>query len=110
MKQRKSRLILYRLLVAFAAACFVSAFAIAALAPLGLTLAGGLLLLDETTLSSLRRIVVHDASNGMWSGVVVPFLVRPAWILPVMLGVISTGLAMTVSRPAGPSAGARKRR
>ena len=110
MKQRKGRLILYRMLVAFAAACFVVAFAIAALAPLGLTLAGGLLLLDQTTLSSLRRIVVQDASNGVWYRVVVPFLIRPAWILPVMLGIVSTGLAMTVSRPPGPSAGARHRR
>ena len=110
MKQRKSRLILYRMLVAFAAACFVGAFAIAALAPLGLTLAGGLLLLDHTTLSSLRRIVVDDTSAGVWQGLVVPFLIRPAWIVPVMLGILSTGLAMTINRAPGPSAGARHRR
>jgi len=104
MKPRKGRLIAYRAFVALAAACFVGAFAIAALAPVGLTLAGGLARLDQAAASWLRPVMNGTgpaAFHPSWHIVIVPFLVRPAWILPAMIGLISAGLAVTIGRAVG---------
>lgn len=103
-KPGRNRLIAYRVLVAIAAACFVGAFAIAALAPFDLTLAGGLLRLDQTAASWLQPVMSEAgqaAFHPSWHIIVVPFLVRPAWILPAMIGLISAGLAVTVGRVVG---------
>lgn len=78
----------------------MSAFAIAALAPVGLSLAGGLLQLDPDALVSLQRRV-SDVSAWIWHMIVVPFLDRPAWLLPSMLGVVFGGLAVTIARGVG---------
>lgn len=104
MKPGKSRLIVYRVFVALAAACFVGAFAIAALAPFGLTLAGGLVRLDQTAVSWLRPVMSNTgpAFHPSWRIVIVPFLVRPAWILPAMIGLISAGVAVTLGRAVAP--------
>lgn len=90
--------------MALAAAFFVGAFAIAALAPFELTLAGGLVRLDLVADSWLRPVMSETRSASLhpsWHIVVVPFLVRPAWILPAMLGLVSAGLAVTIGRAAG---------
>lgn len=41
------------------------------------------------------------AFHPSWHIIVVPFLVRPAWILPAMIGLISAGLAVTIGRTVG---------
>ncbi|MGI4746917.1 MAG: hypothetical protein ACRYGI_05505 [Janthinobacterium lividum] len=83
----------------------MGAFAIAALAPFDLTLAGALGRLDQTAASWLKPVMsdAGAAFHPSWHIVVMPFLVRPAWILPAMIGLISTGLAVTVGRAVGKS-------
>ncbi len=84
------------MLVALAAACFVAAFAVAALAPPGLSLGDG-----------LQRLAGHplswpDAAGRTgpgWRTLALPFLLRPAWLLPAMLGFVSAGVAVSLGRP-----------
>lgn len=87
-----------RVLTALSAACVVGAFAIAALAPVGLTLAGLVARVDPTTLPSLQHQVLEHLPAGMWRIVLLPFLARPAWLLPLMLGIVGAGLSLTMAR------------
>jgi len=94
-----ARLVVSRVFIVAAAAGFVIAFGIAALAPVGLTLAGGLERLDPGTVAALHGYLPDVA----WRDLVAPFLIRPAWILPLMLSLVSIGLAISIRRPVGTS-------
>ncbi len=98
--RRQIRLLACRTLVALAAGCFVAAFTIAALAPPGLSLGDGLQRLSGRSVSGW--LAAGRAGVG-WQGPVLPvlllpFLTRPAWLLPVMLGFISAGIAISLGR------------
>ncbi len=98
------RLLASRICTALAACFLVLAFALAALGPAGFSLADAVLRLDDGLLARL-----HRASPGMlWRQVMMPLLVRPAWVPPAMLGIVCSGLAITVAQPLGP--GLRRRR
>ena len=98
----RSRLLACRALITLAAGCFVAAFTIAALAPPGLSLGEALQRLAGHPLSwpdliGAPRIGSPWAGFG-WRSMVLPFLLRPAWLLPVMLGFVSAGVAITLGR------------
>ena len=90
------------MLVTLAAGCFVTGFAVAALAPPGLSLGDG-----------LQRLAGHPSWPGAgragsasqhglqrnWHDLTLSFLLRPAWLLPVMLGCVSAGTAISLGRP-----------
>ena len=97
LRRLRARLVVSRVFIALTAVCLVVAFAIAALAPMGLTLAGGLQRLDDGAGGALQRHV----PAAVWQELLVPFLVRPAWVLPIMVGLISAGLAISIRRPTG---------
>ena len=99
----RTKLIVSRIFIALTALCIVSAFAIAALAPLGLTLADGLGRLDDGSTAILQR----HLPDAAWHGVILPFLIRPPWLLPIMVAIVSAGIAVSIRRPAG--AGSRRR-
>ncbi len=96
------RLLACRVLLAFAAVCFVAAFTVAALAPPGLSLGGGLQRLVGHPLPWPTRFDgprIDAVRTGLgWQQVVLPFLMRPAWLLPVMLGFVSAGVAISLGR------------
>lgn len=94
-----ARLVASRAFIVLAATGLVIAFGIAALAPVGLTLAGGLERLDPGTVAVLHQHLPDLA----WRDLVAPFLIRPAWILPLMLSLVSIGLAISIRRPVGMS-------
>ena len=91
------RLLACRALVTLAAGCFVAAFTVAALAPPGLSLGDGLQRLAGHTLSWSGPIGTTRIGFG-WQQMVLPFLLRPAWLLPVMLGFVSAGIAISLGR------------
>ncbi len=93
-----------RVLAALAAMFLVAAVAIASLTPLGMTLGQGLMLLDSSWLAWVQK---HSAS-WIWTGVELPFLLRPLWLIPAALGLISAGAAATLSF-GKPSPSRRKR-
>ena len=89
------------MLVALAAACFVAAFTIAALAPPGLSLGDGLQRLfghaSWLGAGRVRPSLQHGLQRN-WHALLLSFLLRPAWLLPVMLGCVSAGTAISLGR------------
>ncbi len=96
------RLLACRALITLAAGCFVAAFTIAALAPPGLSLGDALQRLIGDPTSWLDRTgpprIAPPRIGFGWQEMVLPFLLRPAWLLPVMLGFVSAGVAITLGR------------
>lgn len=80
-----------RIFAVLSAVFLVGAVGIAALTPLGLTLAQGLLMINHTLLTWL------DAHSYAWmaSWIEQPLLMRPLWLVPASLGVVCAGLAAT---------------
>ncbi len=93
-----------RVLAALAALFLVLAVAIASLTPLGMTLGQGLMLLDGGWLAWLQK---HSASWA-WTGIELPFLLRPLWLIPAAVGLICAGAAATLNF-GKPSPSRRKR-
>jgi hypothetical protein len=53
--------------------------------------------------------MLKGVSQWVWANLVVPVLLRPVWILPITLGMVTAGLAVTLSNRRG-SANSRRRR
>lgn len=101
-------MILQRLLSVLTAAFLVAAIALGSLAPQGWPLTSLLLAISRNAAS----YVVSQARDGtpywLWAGVIAPFMVRPAWLLPAFIGIVCGGLCLTLaSRQRQPS---RRRR
>ena len=86
-RQAHRRLLASRICTSFAACFLVLAFAVAALGPVGLSLADAVHRLDDTLLASLHR----RSPASVWRALVLPLLVRPAWVLPAALGIVCSG-------------------
>ena len=80
-----------RIFAVLAALFLVSAVAIAAWTPVGLTLAQALLRFDSASLGWLR---LHSVP-WTWDWLEAPLLLRPLWLLPASIGVICAGMAMS---------------
>ncbi len=96
-RQSQRRLLASRICTSLAACFLVLAFAVAALGPLGLDLADAAHRLDDGLLARLYR----HCPTVLWRQVMLPLLVRPAWVLPATLGIVCSGLAITLARPLG---------
>ena len=82
-----------RILAALAAVFLVTAIAIAALTPLGMTLGQGLMLLDGVWLAWIQK----HSSAWSWAWLELPFLLRPLWLIPAALGLICAGAATSLN-------------
>ena len=93
-----------RIFAVLAAIFLVVSIGIAALTPLGLTLAQWLLSLNATAVDW-----AHTHSPAwVWTWIELPFLLRPLWLLPACLGVIAGGLALSLNL--GRASPSRRRR
>ncbi len=90
-----------RILAVLAAAAFVVAFAIATLLPSMSSLAQLVARDDPRVLVALHDAVAAHGSAWMWNNLVLPLLLRPAWLLPVTIGVLCAGGATTLASRAG---------
>jgi hypothetical protein len=89
----------------FASLCaigLVGAFAIAALWPPDMNLGAMLLAADPHSIAALHQFTLQYASAGTWKHVLLPFLERPGWMLPLMTGIVAGGIAFSLNH-AGPS-------
>lgn len=82
-----------RILAVFAALFLVSAVAILALTPLGMTLGQGLLLIDGGVLGWLQQ----RSAGWLWMWIETPFLLRPLWLIPAGAGLICIGAAASLN-------------
>lgn len=96
------RVLAMRVFASLCAVGLVGAFAIAALWPPDMSLGAMLLAIDPTSIGALHQFALHYASAGIWKHVLLPFLLRPGWMLPLMVGLIAGGIAFSLNH-AGPS-------
>ena len=58
--------------------------------------------LDGMATEHAQRMFVGVFGRGFWEAVLVPLLVRPVWMIPVSLGLICVGAAVTALSQASP--------
>jgi hypothetical protein len=94
---------LQRILAVLSAMLLVGAVALATLGPPSVPLGGLLLMIDRDLTDTLRIGIEQHFAAWIWADVVVPLLVRPAWLVPASLGLITAGVALSLSgrKPAG---------
>jgi len=86
-----------RVLAVVAAVLLVAAVGIATFGPQSVSLGQALVLLDRTALDRLLNWSNQIGRGWVWSSIVQPLLVRPAWLLPASLGIVCSGLALSLS-------------
>ena len=102
------RVIAMQLFASLCAIGLVGAFAIAATLPLDMDLGAMLLVMDPGSLDGLHRFIIHQASRDIWSHVLMPFLLRPGWMLPLMGGLIAGGIAFSLTQIGPPRQSTRR--
>lgn len=97
-----------RVFISLAAACLVLAFGVAVLGP-GMSLGEMLLATDDTLLAGLQGFARAWLPAGAWLHVVIPLLIRPAWLIPVGCGLVCGGVALNLGLKSKPSTTRRRR-
>jgi hypothetical protein len=85
-----------RILAVLAAVLLVGAVALATLESSDMPLGQALLAYDHSILTTLQLEVDQFFAHWMWIEVVLPVLIRPAWLIPAALGLICVGLSLTL--------------
>jgi hypothetical protein len=85
-----------RILAILSAALLVGAVAVALLGPPGMPLGQALLAVDHRVLDTLQSDVERFLTPWLWTEVILPVLVRPAWLPPTALGLICAGLSLSL--------------
>jgi hypothetical protein len=85
-----------RILAVVSAALLVGAVAIGLLGPPGMPLGQALLTIDHGMLGIAQSAVERIFAPWLWTEIVLPVLVRPAWLLPAALGLVCAGLSFTL--------------
>lgn len=91
------RTIAAKVMAALGATCLVGGFAIASLLQPFFTLAQLVMMVDQQVLPSLERVEPSNSAQWIWAHIAMPILLRPAWMMPTMFGVIFVGLAATLA-------------
>lgn len=86
-----------RALAVIAAVLLVAAVAIATFGPQSISLDRALDFCDHDFLSRLPAWSSRVMGDWVWTAMVQPMLVRPAWLLPAAAGVVCAGLSMSLS-------------
>lgn len=90
-------MIAQRVLAVISAVLLVAAVAIATFGPESISLGQALYLLDHDVLDKLPDWLTCTMGNWMWSSVIQPLLVRPAWLIPASAGIVCIGLSVSLS-------------
>lgn len=80
-------------MAAIGALSLVASFALATLLRPFLSLGQLIMSIDQSMLQALDRAERTGASLWLWGNVAVPLLLRPAWMLPAMIGIVCVGAA-----------------
>jgi hypothetical protein len=97
-----------KVLAIAAAILLVGAFALATLGPVNMTLGQLLVGADIDIVRFLHDGIRAAHVPWLWDHVVLPMLVRPAWLLPAALGLVCVGVAATFGSNGAPR-GQRRR-
>jgi hypothetical protein len=94
--------VLPRIFAVLAATLLVGSVALAALMPTDTTLVQALHAMDPAAPEHVQRVVTGLLGRGLWEGAIVPVMVRPVWLIPVCLGLICVGGAVSSLSHASP--------
>ncbi len=75
----------------------VGAVAIAILGPPAVPLGQVVLMVDHDLMDATRRFVGSHLTMWLWDGLVVPVMMRPAWMVPAALGLLCGGVSLSLS-------------
>lgn len=89
-------MILSRVLAVLSAACLVGAFTLATVLTPFESLAELIADWDHPTLVWLKHAAVTHLPGWVWEEVIVPILLRPAWLVPTALGLLLLGFSLTL--------------
>jgi hypothetical protein len=85
-----------RVLAVLAAILLVGSVALATLESPDMPLGQVLLMYDRAFLTTLQSQVDRFFPHWMWTEVLLPVMMRPAWLIPAALGLICVGLSLTL--------------
>jgi hypothetical protein len=88
--------VIARALAILSAVFLVGSVALATLGPPELPLGQALFLLDHSFMDTLQETLEQHLPDWLWTGVVVPLLLRPVWLIPVSLGLVCGGCALSL--------------
>jgi hypothetical protein len=86
-----------RTLAVISAILLVSAVGIATFGPQSISLGQAFFLLEGDALDELLAWSNRMLGNWVFTSVIQPLLIRPAWLLPASAGIICTGLSLSLS-------------
>ncbi len=89
--------LLPRIFAVLAAILLVGSVALAALLPPEMSLKEALAAWDATLPEAVQHVLAGSLGSGFWDSIVVPILLRPSWMIPVCLGLICVGGAVTAT-------------
>ena len=98
-----------RVFAVFAAILLVGAVALATLTPPNEPLGEFVYQIDHGWLDLLQAGVQRYLAPWLWDDLIVPVLLRPAWLLPAAAGIVCTGIAITIGFRQGAARSWRRR-
>ncbi len=90
------REIAVRVVAVIAAALLVAAFSLALLFPAAMSLGELVGTVDDQALKAMQVFARAHLPDWAWNRLGVPLLSRPAWLMPMALGVVAVGVAVTL--------------
>ncbi len=102
-------MIFARILAVISAGFVVLAFALAIMLPPEMPLIQAIAVLGKGALIWVQDAVRESVSVWVWMNVAVPVLLRPAWLLPTALALVTGGAAVTLANRGGPARSRRRR-
>ena len=91
-----------RIFTVLAAVFLVGAVALATMLPPEMSLHEAMHALDAIKADDLQHTLANTLGKTIWDWVIAPLLLRPVWMVPLSLGLICVGGALTASFHAPP--------
>ena len=86
-------MIAQRVLAVLSAILLVGAVALAMLGPPDVPLGQTIFMIDHDLMEVMHQVV----GTWLWNSVMVPLLLRPAWLVPAALGLVCGGVSLSLS-------------
>jgi hypothetical protein len=86
-----------RILAVLAAAMLVGAVALAMLGPPEVPLGQVLFMIDHDLMEAVHSFIGTHLAIWLWDYLLLPLMVRPAWLVPAGLGLICGGMSLSLS-------------
>jgi hypothetical protein len=86
-----------RILAVLAAMLLVGAVALAMLGPPGVPLGQVLFMIDHDLVNAAHTFIGTHLATWLWDYLVVPLMLRPAWLVPAALGLLAGGMSLSLS-------------